>query len=234
MLKQLLVTLAFLAFAAAAFAQTDTVRRDTAVIKNVKDTIPARVAPSVKAAPVKKKREAVYHPDSTHIPSLAVKRSLMVPGWGQIYNRKIWKVPLIYGGLGALGYSVVYNQKYYKQFLALARIKSTGGIPSAGQPYYAEYVKYKNEYNLYGNVSYQSLADASDFYQRNRALSILGFIAVWGIQAIDAYIDAKFISSYTVDDDLSFKVTPALIGQPMYASNFNSAIIPGIKITFTL
>src|ERR1700760_3024844 len=59
----------------------------------------------------------IYHPDSTHSPHKAVMRSLMIPGWGQIYNHRWWKVPLIYGGLGLLGDVVVFNQKYYKIFL---------------------------------------------------------------------------------------------------------------------
>jgi len=236
MLKHFLVTVFFLGFAAIATAQTpdslkrDTVKKETAVIKNVKDTLPRQpIAP-----PAKVKKEKTYHPDSTHIPSLAVKRSLFVPGWGQIYNRKIWKVPIIYGGLGSLALAVIFNQKNYTEFLALARLRQRGDPPKPGQAYYAEYIKYKDDYERYANVSYESLAAASDGYLRNRSLSILGIIGLWGLQAVDAYIDAKFINAYTVDDNLSFKVTPGFIGQPMYAGNFSNAVIPGIKITFTL
>jgi hypothetical protein len=230
MLKQLFVILIFLSFAPVCLAQKpDSLAKTkdtTAVVK--RDTvIRSSFAPKIK-------KEKTYHPDSTHIPSLAVKRSLFVPGWGQVYNKKYWKVPLIYGGLGLLGAAVIYNQGYFKQFLALAHISKTGQVPVPGDKYYPDYVKYKAEYEVYKGFGYQTLADASDGYLRNRDLSILGVLAVWGIQAVDAYIDAKFISSYTVDNDLSIKVTPGLIGQPVYASNFNSSYIPGIKITFTL
>lgn len=78
-----------------------------------------------------------------------------------------------------------------------------------------------------------NLSDARENSRRNRDLSILGFLAVWGIQAIDAYIDAKFIHSYTVDNNLSFKVAPGIINQPVYAQGANNAYIPGIKVTFT-
>jgi hypothetical protein len=78
------------------------------------------------------------------------------------------------------------------------------------------------------------LQEAASNYQRNMQISVLSILLVWGVQAVDAYIDAKFISSYTVDNNLSMKVTPSLINQPMYAGNFNSAFIPGIKFTFTL
>ncbi|MGZ3767579.1 MAG: DUF5683 domain-containing protein, partial [Mucilaginibacter sp.] len=74
----------------------------------------------------------------------------------------------------------------------------------------------------------------TDIYRRDRDLGILGFIGGWGIQMIDAYIDAKFIRSYTMDNNLSFKVSPGLIGQPLYALNSYNTFIPAIKITFTL
>jgi hypothetical protein len=230
MLKQLFVTILFLSFASVCLAQKpDTLAKakDTTTVVKRDTVVRSSFAPKIK-------KEKTYHPDSTHIPSLAVKRSLLVPGWGQVYNKKYWKVPLIYGGLGLLGAAVITNQRFFQQFLALAKISKTGTIPVEGSPLYPSYVKYKAEYELYSSYGYQTLADASDNYLRNRDLSILGILAVWGIQAIDAYIDAKFISAYTVDNDLSIKVTPGLIGQPMYAANFNSAYIPGIKITFTL
>ncbi|RYU86859.1 hypothetical protein EWM62_17050 [Mucilaginibacter terrigena] len=234
MLKQLLTTVIFLSFAFYAMGQTP----DTVAAKAKTDTVAKKLdtAKRTSFAP-KVKKEKIYHPDSTHIPSLAVKRSLFVPGWGQVYNHRLWKVPLIYVGLGLLGNAVIVNLKEYKVFLALAKITRTGGIPQPNEPTYASYIKYKKEYDLYVvnyGASNPDLENAASGYQRNFQISILSILAVWGVQAIDAYIDAKFISSYTVDDNLSMKVTPTLISQPVYAANFNSAFIPGIKFTFTL
>jgi len=229
MLKQLFVTLFFVGLALMCRAQNpDSLAKtkDTTVVKR-DSVVRTSFAPKIK-------KEKVYHPDSTHIPSLAVKRSLLIPGWGQVYNRKYWKVPLIYGGLGLLGVAIVTNANSFNQFLALAKIKKRGSdIPAPGSDLYPLYVKYKTAYARYGQYDYQTLADASDGYLRNRDISILSALVVWGVQAIDAYIDAKFISSYTVDNDLSMRVTPAVI-QPLYAANFANAYIPGIKITFTL
>jgi hypothetical protein len=148
-------------------------------------------------------------------------------------------VPGIYLGLGLLGNAIIVNQKQYKLFTALAKISRTGGIPAKSNPLYASYIKYQSQYELYVlqyNVSNTDLENAANGYQRNFQISILGVIAVWGIQAVEAYITAKFINAYTVDNNLSFKVSPTIIGgeQSMYASNFNSAFIPGIKFTFTL
>jgi hypothetical protein len=231
MLKQLFVTLFFIGVAFIAMAQ-----KPDSIAKAGADTVPVKkdtVARSTFAPKIKK--EKVYHPDSTHSPRTARIRSTIIPGWGQVYNRKYWKVPLIYGGLGLLGAAIVYNQKYYNQFLALAQIKKTGAIPTQGQPLYAKYKKYEAEYKIYTNLSSETLGNAADGYLRNRDLSILGVIGVWGLNIIDSYIDAKFINSFTVDNDLSMKVSPGLINQPMYAAtNLNSAYIPGLKITFTL
>jgi len=233
MFKQFLTIVFFLSFALLAMGQNpDTLAKtkaDTAVkkIDTVKKT---SFAPKIK-------KEKVYHPDSTHIPSRAVKRSLILPGWGQVYNHKIWKVPLIYAGLGMLGNAVIVNLKQYKVFLALGKITRTGEVPNPGDPLYSSYIKYKREYDLYVGTygaSNPDLENAANGYQRNFQISILSILAVWGVQAIDAYIDAKFISSYTVDNNLSMKVTPTLMNQPMFASNFNSTFIPGIKFTFTL
>lgn len=211
-------------FISAAQAQvvdsTGSKKSDTLKVKHPVKTPSGSFAPKIDPA-----KEKIYHPDSTHIPHKAVIHSLMIPGWGQVYNHRWWKVPLIYGGLGLLTSAIIYNQHYYKEYLILSRYRQ-GTPPNPGDPYYTEY-------NLYKDVPDANLSDARENSRRNRDLSILGFLAVWGIQAIDAYIDAKFIHSYTVDNNLSFKVAPGIINQPVYAQGANNAYIPGIKVTFT-
>ncbi|MGZ3750969.1 MAG: DUF5683 domain-containing protein [Mucilaginibacter sp.] len=165
--------------------------------------------------------EKVYHPDTLHDPHKAVMRSLMIPGWGQIYNHRWWKLPVIYGGLGLLGDVIVFNQTNYKLFLKQAQLLERGAPVSELNPKLA-------------GISQADITTYTDIYRRDRDLGILGFIGGWGIQMIDAYIDAKFIRSYTMDNNLSFKVSPGLIGQPLYALNSYNTFIPAIKITFTL
>jgi len=226
-----ILLLAGCSFAASA-QQPDT---SSLVVKRKTDSVNVKkrdTVPPVKKAPLPPiKKEKVYHPDSTHNPHTAVMHSLMVPGWGQLYNHRWWKVPVIYGGMGLLGWAVVFNEKYYKQFLALAQYLEHGVKPGPKDKYY-------NEYNLYVvSAGYQASAinNATDSYRRDRDLSILGLLGAWGINVIDAYIDAKFIHSYTVDNDLSMKISPGLINQqPVYAQNLSNSFIPAIKITFTL
>jgi len=205
-----------LAFAASA-QKPDT----TAHIRSRADSIAAKhdSATSKRYKP-KITKEKVYHPDSLHSPHKAVIRSLIIPGWGQLYNHRWWKVPLIYAGLGLLGDVVVYNQHNYKLFLA-EDILRQHGIVEGRNP------------QLNG-ISDADVDTYTNIFRRDRDLGILGTLGAWGIQAIDAYIDAKFKHSYTMDNNLSFKIKPGLINQPFYASNSIGSYAPAITITFTL
>ena len=227
MYKFLLVIGLVMVFAITAKAQgfgPDTVKNGKkGTVKKASNTAPGSFAPPIK------KNEKVYHLDSLHSPHKAVMHSLMVPGWGQLYNHRWWKVPIVYGGIGLLVSAVIFNQKYYNQDIAIYYYRKHIIVPTPGQPYYKEYQLYTTY-----NIPNASIISEMDSYRRNRDLSILGILAAWGIQTIDAYIDAKFIRSYTVDNNLGMKITPGLINQPLYAQNANTSYIPSIKITFTL
>jgi hypothetical protein len=216
-------------FAGTAYAQKiDTVknrdRRDS--INRVKDSVISKpIIPQV----INKKNRKQYNPDSTHSPSLAVKRSAMIPGWGQLYNRDWWKVPLIYAGLGSLGYAIVNNQVMYKRYLAVYRLRNdlTLPPPPKGDPVRT----------LLDNTStapIASIENAVNGSQRNMQISVLSFAVVWGVQVVEAYIQAKFIHSYTMDRDLSFKISPGLSNAPVYAAGNIPSVMPTIKLTFTL
>src|SRR3569833_1196015 len=121
MYKYLLLTCMLAAFAFTARAQNpDTTSRE--ILKSKMDTLKATKADTdfVSFRRHKVHKEKVYHPDTTHSPHKAVIRSLIIPGWGQIYNHRIWKVPIIYGVLGSLGVAFVFNAQNYSLFLALA------------------------------------------------------------------------------------------------------------------
>lgn len=188
---------------------------------------------SKRFTPPKTTRIKIYNPDSTHSPGLAFRRSGMIPGWGQLYNRSWWKVPIIYTGLGLLGSAIVFNHSYYRQYLQLAiykrDFKTPAEVRAMGGKYAAEY-----EQVTARNVTYQALVDAKDAYNRNFQLSILGTAGAWFIQMIEAYIEAKFIHSYTMDNDLGFRVTPGILGGPVYAANNIGTFMPVLKITFTM
>jgi hypothetical protein len=185
---------------------------------------------SVKNNPiVPKSKERVYNPDSNHSPHKAVMHSLLIPGWGQIYNHQIWKVPVIYAGLGLLAWVYVYNQQNYSITLKIAQDREKGNTPKPGDKEYTLY----NQYQQY-NISSEAINDAVAGYKRDEELGIFGFVGAWGIQMIDAYIDAKFQHTYSMDSNLTMKISPVLMNQPVFAANFYGSYTPGLKLTFTI
>ncbi|WP_208094603.1 DUF5683 domain-containing protein [Mucilaginibacter agri] len=182
-------------------------------LNRVRDSISSK--PFVPNANITK----VYHPDSLHSPHKAFVRSAIIPGWGQLYNHRWWKVPIIYGGFALLGAAIVYNNHYYHEYVNEGNRRFRGETAAPDNPYV----------NIPGG--YQQFYDAASANQRNLQLSILGGVLLWGINCVDAYIDGKFIHSYSVDNNLSIRVAPSLLNQPMYASTNINGYIPGVKIT---
>jgi hypothetical protein len=132
-----------------------------------------------------------------HSPRKAVIYSLMCPGLGQIYNRKYWKLPFIYGAGGAFAYFIGYNQLKYEKFRD-AYINNTT----------------KEDVLIDGySYRYDILPRGRDYYRRYRDLSVLGLGAIYLLNVVDAMVDAHFFN-YDVTDDLTMKLEPALIEGP--------------------
>lgn len=179
---------------------------------------------------LKRTKKHISHPDSTHKPATAVRRSAMIPGWGQVYNHTWWKLPVIYTTLGLFGQSVVSYQRSYHQYLEVYKLVKD---PRRPRPPVGDPVRTLYERNKSATPS--QLDNLQSNYQRNMQLSVLGFIGFWGIQVIDAYIDAKFIHSYTVDRNLSVDITPgiATTGATYTAGNVPT-VMPVMKLLVTM
>ncbi len=190
--------------------------------KKQRDTVNTRGDTTSVLVPFKPRSEQpkdkVYHPDSTHSPHKAVLKSLALPGLGQSYNHQYWKLPIVYGGFAGLGYSFYVAQTNYKPLLLELQARSRGSTTDS--------VKYPR--NIYTDAY---LTVYKDYYHRNRDLTIIFTVAFWGIQAIDAYIAAKFQHSYTMDNDLGLKVRPTVINTPTLAYG---EYIPGLKFTLKM
>jgi hypothetical protein len=192
--------------------------------------------PSGSFAPVIKNQR--YYTDSLHSPHKAFMRSLFLPGLGQLYNNRWWKVPIVYGGIGLLGSAVAFNQKNYKLFSSLAILKrdDPAALTSPQNHHYALYQKYKTEYIVHKDWLETDLTNTADYYQRFRDLSVLGVLAFWTINVLDAYIDAKFINSFSVDNNLTISPVSDVSGLFTYASTGigTGSINPGLKIIFVM
>lgn len=136
----------------------------------------------------------VYKNNKIKDPEVATWCSTFLPGMGQVYNGRWWKVPFIYGGFAFLGWLYNWNDNYYKTFLTEATRKANGQPPLDAK---------------YANASYQGLVDVKDFYRRNRDLTLFSIVALWGVNIVDAYVDARFFQ-FDITDDLSLNIKPQM------------------------
>lgn len=157
--------------------------KDSSAIKNEKkDTV------------VKKK---IQNPRSAAI------KSAILPGLGQIYNKKYWKLPIIYGALGTSGAVFVYNIKNYKdlKFAYAAKYKASLPPPQRDS---TDYFKIKPTLEP---LSLESLRFNRDQFRRNVDYSVLVFMVLWGLNVIDAAVDAH-LKSFDVSPDISLQIKP--------------------------
>lgn len=129
-------------------------------------------------------------------PRIASLRSALIPGWGQAYNKKYWKIPIIYGALGVTAGIFIYDLKTYK-LLRLAVIYRTDGIPADADKVDAQFKTLQTE----------SIRSYRNSFRQNVDYAALFFIAFWGINVVDATVDAH-MKSFDVNDNISFKFKP--------------------------
>jgi hypothetical protein len=126
-------------------------------------------------------------------PKTATLLSAMLPGAGQVYNGKPWKVPIIYAGFAANIYFIDFNNRRYELFKeALAIFDEDPKDPE--QPFPS-----LNRDGLVRNVNY---------WKRNRDLNYFLFIGIYALNIIDANVDAH-LSAFDVSDDLTFRFEPS-------------------------
>lgn len=132
-------------------------------------------------------------------PKVATFRSAVLPGWGQAYNKKYWKIPIIYGALGVTAGVFFYNLKTYKK-LKQAVILRSDNDPTNDSQVDPEFI----------NLSTESIRSYRNSFRQNVDYSVLFFIAFWGLNVVDATVDAH-LKSFDVGNDLSLKIKPTLL-----------------------
>lgn len=129
--------------------------------------------------------------EEAHSPKTATIRSAILPGLGQAYNEKYWKIPVVYVGLGASSYFIVRNTREYNKFRDALIARHD---PDRSDPYDGIYTE-------------SQLNTIKETYRRWRDLSYIGFIAVYVLQVVDANVDAH-LYNFDVSDDLSLRLRP--------------------------
>lgn len=186
---RLLSILAFIFWTFYTSAQTDTVilGKDTSTL-------------------TKPQKKAVY--------STARKASIMsavLPGLGQAYNKKYWKIPVIYAGLGGFGYMFLTNNKQYN--LYRANVIAYNDNDSLTLPSMPEYSSDQSQI-----LKLQ--------YRKNRDFAVIGFSIVYLINIIDANVDAH-LRTFDVSDDLSIHIDP---WQSTYKTSLGYRTATGLSI----
>jgi hypothetical protein len=141
-------------------------------------------------------------------PKTATLLSAILPGAGQVYNNKLWKVPIIYGGIATNIYFINFNNRRYQLFRE------------------SLFAFDKREPNPFPNLNRDGLVRNVNFWRRNRDLNYLLFVGIYALNIIDAQVDAH-LSGFDVSDDLSLKFEPLL--EPLMASQI---IGLSIKLNF--
>lgn len=145
----------------------------------------------------------VFKPD----PKKAVIYSAIFPGLGQAYNRKYWKLPIVYGGFLGVVYAFTWNGRYYNDYANAFRDMALGTGNS-----WKDFLPNVSEETILHNVSekerYQDLLRRRrDFYRRYRDLSIIVGAGLYALAMIDAYVDAQ-LSDFNMSEDLSMTIAP--------------------------
>ena len=141
-------------------------------------------------------------------PQKALWLALVLPGAGQIYNQKYWKLPIFYGGIMGCVYAMRWNNMMYKDY-SQAYLDIMDDDPKTAS--YNQFLHLGAKITSSNESYYQSLfKKRKDYYRRYRDLSFFVIIGVYAISVIDAYVDAE-LSQFDISKDLSLKVEPAIM-----------------------
>lgn len=165
---------------------------------------PDKLSPKVPAAKIStiadtlnsKKVDSVL---KVHTPRKAIIRSAILPGWGQIYNKKYWKLPIVYGALGVSGYVFFDNLTTYKDTRFAYRVKYNMRVNRTDSALFNSIKPYLQP------QTEETLRYYRDEYRRYIDYSVLVFALLWGLNVVDAAVDAH-LKSFDVSQELSFKI----------------------------
>ena len=205
--KLLLVPALLVIVQSVSFAQKKEVLQHADSLKTV-TTIIDSTGPG---KPAIKKR--VYNPKK------AALRSALLPGLGQIYNKKYWKLPIVYAGLGISGGIFTYNLKNYKDTRFAYKVKYNMRVNHTDT---ALFTSIRKELQP---LSEESLRFYRDEFRRDIDYSALFFILLWGLNVVDAAVDAH-LKAFDVSPDLSLRFKP---GYSEMAGTNGFSVVLGIS-----
>ncbi|MDR0830805.1 MAG: DUF5683 domain-containing protein [Prevotellaceae bacterium] len=143
------------------------------------------------------KPKKIFLPD----PNKSMWYGLLFPGGGQIYNRRYWKLPIVYGGFVALAYGISNNGKLYNVYSRAYRDKMDNN------PNTDSYLLLNRNNS---EIPETTLKNNMNNYRRSRDLCIIGAVAFYAITVVDAFVDAA-LADFDISPDLSMKIKPTVV-----------------------
>ena len=161
-------------------------------------------------------------------PRKAVIYSAIFPGLGQIYNRKYWKLPIVYGGFVGLTYAITWNNGYYRDYLG-AYQDIMDDNPDTNR--WHDMLPYGRDPETTDITWFTGvLQQRKDYYRYYRDLSIIATVGLYLVAIVDAYVDAQLFD-FDISPDLSLHVAPTIFKEDRSLVNGNSAC--GVQWSFS-
>ncbi|MBO5611300.1 MAG: hypothetical protein J5918_01740 [Prevotella sp.] len=205
---------AIIAFLLVFCCQTIIAQDSTVVVKGATDTLKS-----------KKRDWNTWRPS----PKKALIMSAILPGSGQIYNQKYWKLPIVYGAFVGCAYAIRWNSMMYDDYSRAYR-DITDDDPTTDS--YNQFLHLGNEVTEENADRYANMFKRrKDYYRRYRDLSYIVLVGVYALQIVDAYIDAS-LSEFDISDDLTLNITPTIINNGIDRRPFQSSAL-GIRCCIT-
>ena len=141
--------------------------------------------------------------------------AIVLPGAGQIYNQKYWKLPIIYGGFLGCAYAMRWNNQMYHDY-SQAYLDIMDDDPNTQS--YNQFLHLGQKIESNNEERFKQLfKKRKDYYRRYRDMSFFIMVGVYALSVIDAYVDAS-LAQFDISDDLSFRVAPSVINT-QYSNN---------------
>lgn len=150
----------------------------------------------------------------------------LIPGGGQIYNRKYWKLPIVYGAFMGCMYAITWNNKNYQDYstayfdiiLDYNKVKANSSYDGPWSSSWTVFIPKGEEKQYVQNTQFQdNLKRRKDYFRRYRDLSIIISVGVYALSIVDAYVDAQLFD-FDISPDLSFKWSPEVSPKTRFTS----------------
>jgi hypothetical protein len=149
-------------------------------------------------------------------PKVAVRRSAILPGWGQVYNNRLWKVPIVYGGFALFVSFIIGNNQGYREYDAAVKCKGDTNCIGGNN-------------DLFPGLTIDNVISVREDYRRFRDLSAIMCGLWYMLNLVDAYVDAH-LRGFNVSDDLTLDVNPKVGFDPFG----RKSMFVGASLTFNL